>query len=34
MRSDILSLLERNAKLTAEDIAVRLGVSEKFIKSL
>ena len=28
MRSEILSLLERDAKLTAEDIAVRLGASE------
>ena len=28
MRSDILSLLERNAKLTAEEIAIYLGVPE------
>ena len=38
MRSDILSLLERNAKLTAEEIAVYLGLQEeevaKEIKSL
>jgi len=32
MRSDILSLLERDAKLTAEDIAVRLGVAEADVK--
>ena len=32
MRSEILSLLERDAKLTAEDIAVRLGVSETEVK--
>ena len=32
MRGDILSLLERDAKLTAEDIAVRLGVSETDVK--
>ena len=32
MRNDILLLLERDAKLTAEDIAVRLGVAEKDVK--
>jgi len=32
MRNDILSLLERNAKLTAEEIAVYLGVSEAEVK--
>jgi len=38
MRNDILSLLERDAKLTAEDIAIRLGLKtaevEKEIKKL
>ena len=32
MRNDILSLLERNAKLTAEEIAVRLGVPEAEVR--
>lgn len=32
MRKDILSLLERNAKLTAEEIALSLGVSADEIK--
>ncbi|MCL2089367.1 MAG: Lrp/AsnC family transcriptional regulator [Oscillospiraceae bacterium] len=32
MRMDLLSLLERDAKLTAGEIAVRLGVSEEDVK--
>ena len=32
MRGDILSLLERDAKLTPEDIAIRLGVMEADVK--
>ncbi|MCL2083643.1 MAG: Lrp/AsnC family transcriptional regulator [Oscillospiraceae bacterium] len=32
MRKDILSLMERNAKLTADEIAVRLGVSEADVR--
>ncbi|MDR0491031.1 MAG: Lrp/AsnC family transcriptional regulator [Oscillospiraceae bacterium] len=32
MRADILSLLERNAKLSAEEIAVYLGVPEDEVK--
>ena len=33
MRYDILSLLERNAKLTVSEIAVRLGVAEAEVKN-
>jgi DNA-binding Lrp family transcriptional regulator len=32
MRKDILDLLERNAKLTPEEIAVRLGLSEPVVR--
>ncbi|MCL2255123.1 MAG: Lrp/AsnC family transcriptional regulator [Lachnospiraceae bacterium] len=33
MHNDILSLLEKNAKLTAEEIAVYLGLTEEFVKN-